>query len=566
MSILIALEKCIFSHPGHQNGGDPCFVIGEDGSRGYCCFHPDCANKTIQDVEEKLGTIKPTVILGTDLGRVQREVLNILPDDPDLFQRGPALVQFKDPAPVPPQCKDNNGAACCEAVPRETLLPKLTDIISFKRYHKKDGLIDTVPNNDLVRGVLSSGPFKGIRPLINVVSSPIILPNGDIVATPGYDDQSGCLLDIEKGYPGIMPLDVAVKKIRYVFQDFPHAKPAHESAAIACLLSLFGRQAIAGPAPMFPYVGNQPGVGKGLQTDATTMIYEGRMACRQPYPYTEEEMAKVITTTAINGKPYILLDNCECVFGGGVLEYAVANTRHTGRILGLSKAVDLPLKVTWMATLNGANYTHDMQIRRVCPIELNTNLERPDMRKDFAEEDLIGYCRMNRKELSIAALSILHYYIKAGCPDQHLSAWGTFQEWSDLVRSAIVWAGMPDCDTREELAKNSNSDAYSLLRQLVVGFSELGATSYSTAVTVSDAVDRGESKESEVINTVPTLRDLLSMIPYRDKNHAFGQLLSKYRGRICENKKLERTDHAHPRWFIVEVEQPNYDPQLTLFD
>jgi len=51
MSILIALEKCIFSHPGHQNGGDPCFVIGEDGSRGYCCFHPDCANKTIQAVE-----------------------------------------------------------------------------------------------------------------------------------------------------------------------------------------------------------------------------------------------------------------------------------------------------------------------------------------------------------------------------------------------------------------------------------------------------------------------------------------------------------------------------------
>jgi hypothetical protein len=503
-------------------------------------------------VEEKLGTIKPTIKLGIDLHRVLAETKKVLPDDPDLFQRDVVLVQFKSRSPVPPQVKDNNGSACCEAVPRELLLPKLTALARFLKYSGKEW-VGTIPNSDLVRAVLASGPFEGVRPLMNVVSGPIILPDGNIVATPGYEDQSGCFLDIEKGYPGIMPLVEALKNIKYIFQDFPHAKPAHGSAAIACLLSLCGRQAFDGPAPMFPYVGNQPGCGKGLEGDATTMIYEGRLACRQPYPYTEEELIKIITATAINGKPYILLDNCEDELGGGVLEYAVANTRHTGRILGLSKSVDLPLKIIWMATLNGANYSHDMQIRRVCPIELNTNLERPDMRNDFAEKDLIGYCRDNRKELSIAALSILHHYIKAGRPNQHLSSWGTFQEWSDLIRSALVWSGVPDCDTREDLAKNSNSDTYSLLRQLVASFSELGATSYGAAVTVKGIIDRGENKDEAVLATVPTLVDLLSMISGRDKNHAFGQLLSKYRGRICENKKLERTDHAHPRWFISEV-------------
>ncbi|MGA2796117.1 MAG: hypothetical protein ABSE63_00930 [Thermoguttaceae bacterium] len=563
MRIFISLEKCVFNHPGHLNGGDPCFFIDDDGLISYHCFHPDCSCKSIKDVEEKLGTIKPTIKLGTDLDRVLAETKKVLPDDDSLYQRDALLVQFKSRSPVPPQVKDTNGAACCEAIPREILLPKLTGLARFEKLHEKKGWIGTIPNNDLVRAVLASGPFEGVRPLMNVVSGPIILPSGDIVATPGYDDQSGCFLDVENGYPEIMPLVIALKKIRYVFQDFPHAKPAHESAAIACLLSLSGRQAFDGPAPMFPNVGNQPGLGKGLEGDVTTMIYEGRVACRQPYPYTDEELVKIITATAINGKPYILLDNCEDELGGGVLESAVTSTRYTGRILGLSKSVDLPLRIIWMASLNGANYSHDMQIRRVCPVELSTNLEFPDKRDDFAEPNLLQYCRDNRKDLAIAALSILHHFIKAGKPDQHLSTWGSFQEWSDLIRSAIVWANLADPDSREDLIKTSNSDAYSLLRQLVASFSELGATSYNTAVTVSNAVGRGGSNDEAVLDSVPTLRDLLSMIPHRDKNHALGQLLSKYRGRICENKKLERTDHAHPRWFISDVEQ--YDPQLTLF-
>src|SRR5262249_30179721 len=32
----------------------------------------------------------------------------------------------------------------------------------------------------------------------------------------------------------------------------------------------------------------------------------------------------------------------------------------------------------------------------------------------------------------------------AGWPDQDLLPWGSFEGWSALVRSAVVWAGLPD--------------------------------------------------------------------------------------------------------------------------
>src|SRR5262249_27353109 len=39
---------------------------------------------------------------------------------------------------------------------------------------------------------------------------------------------------------------------------------------------------------------------------------------------------------------------------------------------------------------------------------------------------------------------ILRAYCAAGRPDQRLSAWGSFEGWSRLVRSAVAWVGLPD--------------------------------------------------------------------------------------------------------------------------
>src|SRR5205807_793636 len=82
--------------------------------------------------------------------------------------------------------------------------------------------------------------------------------------------------------------------------------------------------------------------------------------------------------------------------------------------------------------------------RRTCRIRLESPEERPELRDVFRHPDLIGWVQRERPRLLAAALTILHGYFAAGRPDQRLKAWGSYAGWSDLVRGAVVWAGLAD--------------------------------------------------------------------------------------------------------------------------
>lgn len=56
----------------------------------------------------------------------------------------------------------------------------------------------------------------------------------------------------------------------------------------------------------------------------------------------------------------------------------------------------------------------------------------------------------NRAKLVVAGLTVLRAYHVAGRPDQGLPVFGRFEEWSDWVRSSLVWLGMANpCITRK---------------------------------------------------------------------------------------------------------------------
>lgn len=157
-------------------------------------------------------------------------------------------------------------------------------------------------------------------------------------------------------------------------------------------------------------------------------------------------------------------------------------------MLGGNKQIDIPLNTIWLATGNNASLTRDM-IGRTCHCRINTPLERPDQRTDFKYPDLLNYVKKHRKRLSIAALSIPAAYIKAGRPAQQLGGWGGFEGWSDLVRSSLVWAGLPDPDTRTTLAEQADDDSDSL-RQLMDGWAEIGKPA-----TVAEAIRASDNED-----------------------------------------------------------------------
>ncbi len=138
----------------------------------------------------------------------------------------------------------------------------------------------------------------------------------------------------------------------------------------------------------------------------------------------------------------------------------------------------------------------------------------------------------------MAALSIPAQYIKAGRPDQGLPAWGGFQEWSDLVRNALVWAGLPDPDTRSTLATQVDDDS-ALLAAVMDGWPGLA--------TVAEAMHYAE------VGNAPDLAAALEELPRKNRRHALGQLLKHHRGRVLNGRKFEKTDGKRPRWEVVSI-------------
>jgi hypothetical protein len=297
---------------------------------------------------------------------------------------------------------------------------------------------------------------------------------------------------------------------------------------------------------MFTFDANVSRVGKGLLTDILTMIFEGRKANRFTAPRDDNEMRKLITSVAMSGAPYLLFDNLKNKFGGESLENAMTTGRWSDRILGVNRQVDLTLNLVWFATANNCTLTNDM-IGRVCHIRLDSNLERPDLRSGFQHPDLLGYVKENRRQLAIAALSIPAAFIKAGRPDQHLPAWGGFDEWSHLIRGSLVWAGEPDCgESRIMLAETADDDS-SLLGALMDAWAELGFP--ATVATAFEALETNVDPQKLV-----KLREVIAELPDgRDQRAALGILLRQFKGRVVDGRRFVRSTEKIPRWSVETV-------------
>ncbi|HIE70681.1 MAG TPA: hypothetical protein EYP98_11150 [Planctomycetes bacterium] len=82
--------------------------------------------------------------------------------------------------------------------------------------------------------------------------------------------------------------------------------------------------------------------------------------------------------------------------------------------------------------------------------DLDPRVERPEERR--FEVNLHHYIPAHRGELVVAGLTLLRAYHVAGRPDMKLSVFGRFEEWSNWIRSTIVWLRLADpCQTRHRV-------------------------------------------------------------------------------------------------------------------
>ena len=291
------------------------------------------------------------------------------------------------------------------------------------------------------------------RPLDMVTSSPVLLPDGTVLAKPGYSN--GILFVGEaQEYPSVPESPTqgdaksALRKFEAVYREFPFVRDSKEdwratpsyATVLASILGIVARPALT-TVPLIGVSANTPGTGKTKIVESAVIAAVGHKPTVVSFS-GEEEFSKALVPLLREGDRATLIDNVSIPLTGDMLCSVLTSEEHRARILGQSEQVRLLNKTTFFATGNNLAIQGDLT-RRAAQVELDANCERPEQRKfDF---DPVILAQKLHSELCIAALTALRAYILAGKPwllDR--AVMGSFEEWDRLVCGCLVWCGFAD--------------------------------------------------------------------------------------------------------------------------
>jgi hypothetical protein len=511
---------------------------------------------------------RPRILVTTDEHQVNDQAVAALAGDRDVYTRGFALVTVQSGGESSKRFNRPAGSPRICELPHAQLRERLTREAEWvKERTDRHGEVSLVPVNPpdwSVAAVAVRGVWPGLRALEAVVESPALRPDGTVLDAPGYDETTGLLYRPNGRFPAVPARPTlddargAVAVLLDLVQEFAFASTAHQTAWLAAALTPLARFAISGPTPLFLLDATAPGSGKGLLADVIAVIATGRTMPRTAYPDSDEEMRKRITAVALAGDRLMLLDNVTSNLGGAALDAALTGTTWRDRILGRSEmTAELPLLTTWFATANNATLRGDL-VRRTIPVRLEPKVEKPDEQTGFKYPRLLAHVVENRAALVAAGLTILRAYTAAGCPDQKLTPFGSFEGWSDLVRSAVFWTLEEDpCAVRKGLA---DADSEALARTgLVDGWAELPGGKDGLAAAGAIQLVKGDLPDKDGFRKYGPLYELFTE---RGRNgemitaKSLGHWLRSVEGRVIGRKSMHRRQSGGI-WLWYVKNQPN---------
>jgi putative DNA primase/helicase len=293
-----------------------------------------------------------------------------------------------------------------------------------------------------VLGRRGDWPFPQIKAIVSV---PTMRRDGTIVSAKGFDRETGILFESDETWPDIPQRPskadavIALAKITGLLASFPFVGDVDRSAAVAMILTAIIRPTVS-TAPLFGVNATAPGTGKSKLVDVAAILATGRVAAVNSYPADEEELRKVIQARLLQGDSFINLDNASSALRSDYLCQVLTQEEVNIRPLGETRTVDAPTVVTMCATGNGLRFAGDLT-RRVVLINLDAGVERPEER--VFDSDVIEDARRRRVEIVTAGLTVLRAFV-AHRGEKVSPPLGSFEQWSDLVRSALIWMGSPD--------------------------------------------------------------------------------------------------------------------------
>ena len=387
------------------------------------------------------------------LPRILSEAENaLLTSGLPIFSRAGALVE-----PVAESMLAAGGrktvVARLRAFCPDSFLGPTAESAEFQKYDRKRNIwVEIDPPLQVVRTVLASErrwPFPHVS---GVITTPTLRADGSLLADPGYDAESELYLMPGFQLPPIpersskQEARAALKTLTDLLSEFSfkgtgeeRKKRLNRSVALSGLLTALVRGSLPA-APMHLIRAHVLGTGKSYLIDVIATVATGRICPVITASQNAEETEKRLGSVILGGMSIISLDNCTHDLSGELLCQIAERPMIKIRILGRSEMPDCECHTAIFATGNNITFKGDL-VRRGLVCDLETLDERPELRT--FKQDALRRAAGNRSTYVAAALTIVRAYLTAGSPPV-CGPFGSYAEWSAMVRSPLVWLGEPD--------------------------------------------------------------------------------------------------------------------------
>jgi putative DNA primase/helicase len=196
-------------------------------------------------------------------------------------------------------------------------------------------------------------------------------------------------------------------------------------------------------------------------------------------------------------------------------------------------------------------------VRRVVWIRLDANVEHPEDRT--FNQNPVALILADRGKYVTAVLTIVRAYHLAGRPGC-LKPRASYETWSDMVRSALVWLGQPDPDLSLTHVRAQDARASQRAAVFAAWSQELQlGTGYRTPELIDAANEDTNPIMGRAKPLRPNLREaLLDIAPTRGNARiidpvGLGKWLHKHANTVAGNNKLtvDHTDKTRPRFVLT---------------
>jgi hypothetical protein len=384
-----------------------------------------------------------------------RPLRNVTHDSIDALakQNNPPITFVRDGTLVRVQ-RNERGQASIVALNEHGVRGLITRSAEYlkKTHSEKKGWVSThvSPPLDVVRDIMALGSWPDFSPLSAVTETPILLYDGSLVDSTGYDAVTCLYYDPAPGLvvPPVpshpTPADIADARAFLetdLLVDFPFCGEPDKANTEGMFLTPIIRQTFCDVAPLGIIDKPQGGTGGSLIADILGVTHVGDQRGMMGAPVEEEEWRKQISTVLSAGTTLIVIDNVEHSLGAPALERAITSTTWKDRALGSNKEIRLPQRATWVATGNNIRLRRSMQ-RRCYWIRMDAKMARPWQRKQFRHPELVKWVQENRGKILHALLTLVRAWVAAGKPDAKVPTIGGFDSWARTIGGILEYAGI----------------------------------------------------------------------------------------------------------------------------